>query len=166
MYKKLNPIFRIMILSIWLHGYVGSTAAKYLDDFILTGNWRLDLAKSERAESAPPQLRLTQTVDSVVIERTTVDNQSFIEKLSFDGKTCTSTTTSKRRKSGSAHWGDANRSFTETAVLSEVGNAEKVAFSVIEHWQLSANGKELILESTLTTANGLTFSSKAVYKRQ
>ena len=67
-----------------------------------TGTWNIDLDKNENGDAAPITMHLKQTNDSLIIERVTKDGQSFFERLSFDGKPCICTTTSKRRKTGRA----------------------------------------------------------------
>lgn len=131
-----------------------------------TGNWAINLEKSEHGESSPKAMKLTRTKDSLFIERITNDDKSFVEKLSFDGKTCITITTSGRRKTGTAKWDAPGTSFTETAVLGDVPDADKVAFSVVEHWQLSEDGKEVTVESTITAVGRGQFNMKAVYDRQ
>ena len=130
-----------------------------------SGNWTVNLEKSEHGDSSPKTLRLTQTKDSLFVERTTANDLSFVEKISFDGKTFTSTTTSKRRKSGSAHWDADSASFTENAVLGDVNDQDKTAFTVLEHWQLSGDGKQLTVETTLSNPAGQSVTSKAVYDK-
>ena len=142
----------------------GFPAAKAKADF--SGNWKIDLQKSDKAGSAPPVIKLTQTPDSLFIERVSADGKSFVEKLSFDGKTFVSVTTSKRTKSGTAKWDAGGQSFTETARLGEVGDPEKTAFNVTEHWTLSGDGKEVTVETDLSKSDGASFAMTAVYDKQ
>src|SRR5579862_5203839 len=130
-----------------------------------SGNWNINADNSENGGSAPIKMRLTQTDDSLIIERVTNDGQSFIERLSFDGKPCVCTTTSKRRKTGSAKWDAGDKSLTETGTLSDTRDLNKTAFNFIENWQLSADGRELTLESKVTLSDGRNFTIKAVYDK-
>jgi hypothetical protein len=131
-----------------------------------SGTWNLDETKSENAGSAPVTLKLTQTKDSLFIERTEAGNKTFVEKLSFDGKTNICTTTSGRRKSGTSQWNKPGSDFTENAVLGDRNNPDKVAFTVVEHWTLSDDGTEVTVETKLSNAGGTLATFKADYNKQ
>ena len=137
---------------------------KITNDF--SGTWNFDEAKSENAGSSPKTLKLTQTTDSLFIERVEASGKSFTEKISFDGKTNVCTTTSGRRKSGTAKWNQPGRDFTENATLGDRDNADKVAFTVVEHWTLSEDGTEVTVETKLSNAAGDSTTFKAVYDKQ
>ena len=159
--RMMSAAFAVITIgSAWSFTKTPRSAADF------TGNWAINLEKSEHGESSPKAMKLTQTKDSLFIERITNDDKSFVEKISFDGKTCVTTTTSGRRKSGTAKWNNEGTSFTETAVLGDVPNADKVAFSVVEHWQLSEDGKQVTVESEITVVGKGQFAMKAVYDRQ
>ncbi|HLX91563.1 MAG TPA: hypothetical protein VKR32_07765 [Puia sp.] len=130
-----------------------------------SGNWNINLDKSENGEGAPITIHVTQTGDSLIIERVTKDGQSFFERLSFDGKPCVCLTTSKRRKTGVAKWDSGDKPLTETGTLSDAQDLNKTAFNFVEHWELSTDGKELTLKSTVTISNGQSFTIKAVFDK-
>ncbi len=155
----MKTLLTIAILSITM-----MATRPVTNDF--SGTWNFNEAKSENAGSSPKTLKLTQTTDSLFIERTENDNKSFTEKISFDGKTFSCTTTSGRRKSGAAKWNQPGRDFTENATLGDRDNPDKVAFTVVEHWTLSEDGTEVSVESTLSNAAGGSTSFKAVYNKQ
>jgi hypothetical protein len=131
-----------------------------------SGTWNFDESKSENAGSSPKTLKLTETKDSLLIERTESENKTFVEKLSFDGKTNICTTTSGRRKSGTAQWNKPGSEFTENAVLGDRDNPDKTAFTVVEHWVLSDDGTEVTVETKLSNAGGALATFKAVYNKQ
>ena len=163
--KRIFPSLFILVITIFMD--MNGTAAARIPNVSFNGKWKINLAESQHGESAPAELLLTQTADSVFIERTGADQKSFVEKLSFDGKNCSCTTTSGRKKIGTAKWDDTSKeSFIETATLSDATDPGQVAFHVTEHWQLSADGKKLTEEITISNASGAQFSSKAVYERQ
>src|SRR5258706_4680990 len=131
-----------------------------------SGTWIINLDKSENGNAAPVTMKIIQSTDSLFIERITSDDQSFIEKLSFDNKINICTTTSNRKKSGSAHWNEDGNSLTETATLSDVSDPDKIAFHVTERWKISPDQKELTVESIVTATDGREFKINAVFERQ
>ena len=142
------------------------TAASQVKRTDFSGAWNINLDKSENGTAAPVTMKITQSTDSLIIERTTSDDKSFVEKLSFDGKTNVCTTTSNRKKSGSAHWNEDGSSFIETAVLGDMSDPDKVAFNVTEQWKISTDQKELTVESLVKAADGREFKINAVFERQ
>ena len=130
-----------------------------------SGEWSINQGKSEGAEASPPILFIDRKNDTLSVKRIEVDERTFVEKICFDGKKFVSVTGSGRPKTGTAKWNEKERSFTENAVLGEQGNAEKIAFKVIEKWSLSADGKELTVETTISNASGASATTKAVYDR-
>jgi hypothetical protein len=131
-----------------------------------SGDWKINVDQSENAQAAPKEVKINLSKDSIFIERVTSDDQSFLEKLSFDGKLNTCTTTSGRKKSGSAKWDEEGKSFTENATLSEINDQGKTVFNVVEHWELSGDQKQLTITTTLSNASGASAQRQDVYDRQ
>jgi hypothetical protein len=135
-------------------------------DGSFSGNWKINLQKSEGGQSAPKAMKIKLTKDSIFIERITGDDQTFVEKMSFDGKVNICTTTSGRRKSGSAKWDEEGKAFTENATLGQPDDPEKVAFTVVEHWQLSEDQNQVTVFTKITNTSGANAQRKDVYDRQ
>jgi hypothetical protein len=131
-----------------------------------SGNWKINLERSEGGKSAPKAMKMKLTKDSIFIERITSDDQTFVEKMSFDGKVNICTTTSGRRKSGSAKWDEEGKAFTENATLGEPDDPDQVAFTVVEHWQLSEDQNQVTVFTKLTNASGASGQRRDVYDRQ
>lgn len=162
---KIKLAISVLLSAIVLcsFGSLGRSNGYAKPDF--AGNWKINLDKSDNGEGAPVSMHVKQTGDSLIIERVTKDDQSFFERLSFDGKSCVCMTTSKRRKTGTAKWDAGEKLLTETGTLSDPKDLDKTAFNFVEKWQLSADGKELTLESTVTLADGRNFTITAVYDK-
>ena len=128
------------------------------------GDWKINM-QNEGYQSAPKELKIQLTGDSIFIERVTTDDQTFVEKMSFDGKPNTCTTTSGRKKTGTAKWDEEGKSFTENATLGDTGNPAAVAFTVTEHWQLSEDQTQLTIVTMLSNASGGSGERTDVYDR-
>ena len=131
-----------------------------------SGSWFINLDKSQHGERAPKMMILIATGATLSIERTSARDLSFVEKVRFDEQPFFSTTTSGRRKTASAKLTADGRSFIETAIIDDGVDPDKVAFNLVEAWQLSPDGKQMSVVTDLSNAAGASSQSTAVYHKQ
>jgi hypothetical protein len=126
-----------------------------------SGTWSMNAGKSATGENAPRRVAAKMTVvqkgDSLSITRTfkrdTGEETSSTEKLTTDGKECTSTIMDRPRTS-TATWSQDGKSLTiaSKSVFERDGN--KVEMTSTEIWKLSVDGKSLTLDIASKSPRG------------
>jgi len=135
-----------------------------------SGNWKLNKEKTNFGDysenSAPVQLDVRQTKDSINISRTSVgkenDLSSYTEIMPFNERLVTNVIRNATRKTASIKWSSDNNSIIETGKY--IDYSTKSIYSVTEKWDLIDDGKTLVVSRTDISDDG-TFSAKFIYEK-
>jgi hypothetical protein len=138
-----------------------------------SGTWKLNEGKSELgqfgARGAASTIEIRQTGGDLSITRHSTgfqgEAQTSTENLTADGKEATSTVFGSAQRKASMKWSDDQKTFNVTSSISMERGGQSFTFDGKESWSLSADGKTLTLQNTITTPQG-EFSTKAVYDKQ
>jgi hypothetical protein len=138
-----------------------------------SGNWKLNEGKSELGQfgtrGSASKIEIKQTGNDVSITRHSTgfdgNEQTTTENLTADGKEVTSTVFGTAQRKATMKWADDQKSFSVTTSTSMERGGQSFSFDGKEVWSLSADGKTLTLQNTVTTPQG-EFSTKAVYDKQ
>jgi len=140
-----------------------------------SGKWtlkqRASLAGPDYANAAPKALTVSETKDSITIERENIDGNGqkskTSETVSKDGNPNIITTFSKRQKTITIAYSKSEKTFKESANLSQPTDKNKADYSYSENWSVSDDGKQLIViknfESSKNTFDK--WSIKAEYEK-
>ena len=139
-----------------------SSIAQHAD---FSGKWAIDATKGTNAGRTAKELHVTQTKDTVWAERVEPSGKTFVEKITTDGKSFKSITTSGSRKTGTAKWDENGKGFTETAKLGADDDKATPGLNVSEQWSLSDDKKELTISTVISNASGQSMNIKGVYKK-
>ena len=133
-----------------------------------SGTWKMDVARSESAHqdvpTGPSTLVIRQTADGISVETTRTENgkpDAFHETLNFklDGSETTSTGDGGVPVKGKVRWDGKN------LVVETVRNLQDSTVTTLYVHSLSADGRELTVDKSLTVQHGYQFRGAATTGR-
>jgi hypothetical protein len=136
-----------------------------------SGDWKLNEGKSDLgqyAQFAPRKIKVTQTADSITIEKTAPsfngDDVTYGETLPFDGKEVESTIFGSSKRKASARWSDDGQTLTVTFNIMFDFNGQQTEVKGTETWTLADGGKTLISQNNSSSSFG-DIAAKGVYEK-
>lgn len=137
----------------------------YID---FSGKWNLNAVKSEFGDvpkrAAVQKFFVIQKKDSIYIDRIIInangDEVASNERVSFDGRPCSSLLKDGRTKVTTINWSPDKLQMTTVSTYSEPGNSEKSEYSLKMVWSLMSNKKNLVI--VLTSSS---YTITAVYDK-
>lgn len=138
-----------------------------------SGNWKLNEGNSELGQfgtrGTPSKLEIKQTGNDVSITRHSTgfdgNEQTNTENFTADGKEVSSTIGGAMQRKATMKWADDQKTFSVNFTLAIDRGGQSFNLDGKESWSLSADGKTLTMQNTVTTPQG-EFSTKAVYDKQ
>ncbi len=132
-----------------------------------SGTWKLNEGKSELgqfgARSAASKIVIEQKTGAVTVTRT-LATMDVTESL-VEGKEVETTGFNNAKKKATLKWAGDGQTFVVNGVILLEMNGQSFELTTVENWSISADGKTLTLQTTVTTPQG-EFSSKGVYDKQ
>ena len=156
----MNRIPRLGILAFWAL----AVALPLLAAPNFTGDWKLNLSKSDFGEMPPPNSRADKIthegMDLAIVSKQSREQGDFTSesKYTTDGKECTNQMFGNPVKSILKWDGD-------TLVVSSKGAFQDNEFTVVSKWTLSADGKILTIDQHFSSSMG-EGDSKLLFDKQ
>lgn len=161
---NVKKIFSAVVLVAALSSF--TTA--YQPDF--SGTWKLNEGKSDLGpfggRGIPPKIVAEQKADAITLTKTTSmqgQETTMAEILLFSGKESEFSNENMKKKSV-LKWSADGSAMVVTYDLSVSFNGQSFDLKGTENWTLSADGKTLTVNTTLSTAQG-DIATKAVYDK-
>jgi hypothetical protein len=139
----------------------------------LSGIWVLNVSKSDFGDSPAfvlqKQLEITdnKTIVKIKYTATTEAGADSIFTLTYTpGKVLDNLTAEKRTQHFQTSWVDNNQAFKIEHSSSFCSKPDTVEYHAVQHFQLSADGKELTLDKQVKVYNGYAYAVKGVYEKQ
>jgi len=136
-----------------------------------SGDWKLDEGKSDLgqfANYAPRKIKVTQTADSITIEKTAPgfngDDVTNSETLSFDGKETKGTIFGTSTRTASSKFSDDGQTLTITYDLMLDFNGQQTEIKGTEVWTLADGGKTLVSQNNSSSSFG-DIQAKGIYEK-
>jgi len=139
-----------------------------------SGNWVINIEKSEFGKAplytVSKELKIEQKEDSLNIVAYSTnqigeDNPPALTKYKLDGKPTSKITEDKRKMITTIQWSGNSRIFTKTSHFSLPNNESQEDYIRTDIWQLSDDGKTLIIERNVESKGGKYFI-KAIYDKK
>ncbi|MEP7374560.1 MAG: hypothetical protein ABI675_14295 [Chitinophagaceae bacterium] len=135
-----------------------------------SGTWsepELEMISGKQYSNAvPKEITVTQTKDSIKIERTEIDDSKITETIALNGKTTSRMgRTSKRTIRTTATLTNNGNTLTLVTIFSYADKPDEAEYKNTEVWELSADGM-LIIEKTSDATVTDDWTIKAIYNKQ
>ena len=166
--KNAKRFLSLVIVSAFLFSFSNPV---YQTNF--SGTWKLNEGKSELGQfggrGVASKLVIDQKSDGVTVTRNSVNFQgeavATTEILTNDGKETETTLSPNAKRKASLKWAADGLTLTITYSISFDNNGQTFELKGTENWSLSADGKALTLQNSLSTPNG-DIAIKAAYDKQ
>ena len=171
MYRKVNylAVTTISLIVATLFIALTSASLSQAPKSNFSGSWILNVEKSEFGNTpqnaAVKQFSIDQKVDSIYIDRITINANNEQEKssevLSFDGKECVKSFPNGRIKKSSVTWSPDGNVMTTVSSYSAPDDREKIDYVLTQTWEFANNNKEL-----LVNLQSPAYTIKLIYDKQ
>jgi hypothetical protein len=155
--KTRIPFFTLFILGLFLLSSAGAFAQKAN----FSGSWTLNEEKSSLGDSQyRGALKITATQDAASLSLVRVskgrddEDRTTNEKYALDGTETENPAFGNTMRKSKASWDADGKVLTINSVMNFERDGEKREFKMSEVFSLSADGKNLIIESSFATPNG------------
>jgi hypothetical protein len=132
-----------------------------------SGTWKLNEGKSELgqfgARGAASKITIEQKAEDITVMRS-LGTVELKESL-VNGKEVESAGFNNSKKKATLKWAADGQTFVVNGIIAIDMNGQSFELTTVENWSLSADGKTLTLQTTITTPQG-EFSTKGVYDKQ
>jgi hypothetical protein len=168
MNQSLKKIASLLVLTTFLFAFTGSKP--YQTNF--SGTWTLNEGKSELgqfgARGAASKIVIDQKADAITLTRTVQGFDGVVSDASetlTEGKESESTVFNTAKRKSILKWAADGNTFTINATTVFERNGQSFELKGVETWGLSADGKTLTLQNSVSTAQG-DFATKGVYDKK
>jgi len=165
----MKPSYKLLSLLLISFTLFSFTKPSFQTNF--SGTWTLNSGKSELGEFgnriAPSKIIVDQKADGVTVTKTSMGRDGSpveIKETLAEGKE-SETMVSGSKKKSVLKWAADGNSYTINSTINFEGGGQSFEVKGAEAWSLSADGKFLTLNSTLSTPQG-DITLKAVYDKQ
>ena len=163
---NVKKIFSTIIVAAALCSFM---PASYQPD--LSGTWKLNEGKSDLGQfggrGIATKIVAEQKADAITLTKTSSmqgQENTTTETLLFSGKESELTMGNNAKKKSILKWSADGNTMIVTYDLSVSFNGQSFDIKGVENWSLSADGKNLTINTTLTTPQG-DIATKAVYDK-